>query len=89
MAGKENSKPDYLISENPATLEVNDEIQVVKPEEVEETVKLAKDAQKEWGKKTPEERLKILREFKRMLLRNGETEARGYPHRHHSCFGCC
>ncbi len=66
---KENDQSNKIISENPATLEINKEIESVPSEKVKDTVKQAKKGQKRWEKKPVQERIKILQKFKDILLK--------------------
>ncbi|MDY7081863.1 MAG: aldehyde dehydrogenase family protein [Halobacteria archaeon] len=65
-----------ILSENPATLEENDETPETSREEVERAVEEARRAQVEWGERSVEERLNVLKEFKHNLIENRREIAR-------------
>ncbi len=57
-----------IVSKNPATLEVNEEIEPTPPSEVKEAVETAKEGYYNWKEKSVEERIDILKEFRELLL---------------------
>jgi len=91
-SGVEKSEADgsegghVVVSRNPATLEVNDEVPEATPAEVEQAVADAQAAQAEWADWAIESRLSVLRRFQDLLLARKEEVARtvsaetGKPH---------
>ncbi len=65
-----------VVSRNPATLEVNDEVPEATPPEVEAAVADAKAAQRPWAGHPIEYRLQVLGRFRELLLDRREEVAR-------------
>jgi len=60
---------DHLVvSRNPATHDVNDEVPEAGPAEVQQAIADARDAQAGWADRSIEERLAVLRRFRSLLL---------------------
>lgn len=78
MASAKNSegeKPEKIVSKNPATLEVNEEIETTSPEEVEDIVETARKGYSKWKNKPVEERIGILGNFRELLLEKRQEVA--------------
>lgn len=78
IASKNSEKDtqNKILSINPATLEVNEKIEVSTPDQVEETVAGAHKAFEEWRETTPSKRLEILNNFKEILLKRKHEVAK-------------
>ncbi|MDY6779763.1 MAG: aldehyde dehydrogenase family protein, partial [Halobacteria archaeon] len=67
MASKEKEdeedERETVVSKNPASLETNAEIDAATPEEVDEAIAAAKEAQRDWKRKPVDERLEVLKVF--------------------------
>lgn len=66
---------ERIVSRNPATLEVNDVVREVSPEGVQEAVRDARRAQEVWGGRTPEQRLLVLNDFRKLLIERKDEVA--------------
>ena len=64
-----------IVTRNPATLEVNDEIPEAGPEAVEAAVADAAAAQPAWAERPVEDRLAVLEQFREVLLERKEAVA--------------
>ncbi|MDZ7688517.1 MAG: aldehyde dehydrogenase family protein [Halobacteriales archaeon] len=67
---------EKITSRNPATREVVGEVDVATPDDVDEAVERARDAQPKWAARSVEERLEVLDVFQNRLLRQREEVAR-------------
>ncbi len=66
---------DKVTSVNPATLEVNEEIEACSEEDVEEAIGAAREAQKSWADASAKHRLDVLDVFQDHLIRRREEVA--------------
>ena len=67
-ADGESLDSDTIVCTNPATGETIDEVKVTRPEELEEAVERARQAQAHWGRLPAEERSQYLLDAREMLL---------------------
>lgn len=72
----ESEERETVKSFNPASGDVNDEIEAATPAEVDEAVEAAREAQKSWASRSVEERLHVLDVFRDHLIRRREEVAR-------------
>jgi len=67
---------ETVTSFNPANGEVNDEVEAATPDEVDEAVEAAREAQASWASRSVEERLRVLDVFQDHLIRRRDEVAR-------------
>ncbi|MDY6765188.1 MAG: aldehyde dehydrogenase family protein [Halobacteria archaeon] len=72
----EQTEEDKIVSRNPATLEVNAEIDVTSKEGVESAVEKAHSSQKEWADRSLSERLRVLERFQELILERKDEIAK-------------
>lgn len=60
---------DKVVSKNPATGEVLGEVPIMGEEEVRQVVEKAREAQREWAKRSPSERAETMRSLKQQILK--------------------
>ncbi|HKJ58393.1 MAG TPA: aldehyde dehydrogenase family protein [Halobacteriales archaeon] len=72
---EESDEGHIVVSRNPATLEVNDEVPEATPADVAEAVADAAAAQPGWAARPIEERLAVIRRFQELLLARKEEVA--------------
>ncbi len=65
---EKDEKPEKIVSRNPATLEINKEIETTSPEKVQKVVETAREGYKKWKDVPVEERINNLRELRELLL---------------------
>ncbi|MFB6284849.1 MAG: aldehyde dehydrogenase [Halobacteria archaeon] len=75
MSEHKSESRETIVSRNPATLDIIDEVEAATPEEVEKAIEDARVAQREWSAKSVEERLEALDVFKQRLIRQREEIA--------------
>lgn len=76
MSESTEREKETVLSRNPATGEVVGEVDTATPDEVDEAVERARDAQRSWANRTVEERLERLDVFKSHLMRRRDEVAR-------------
>lgn len=72
---EERDDGDVIVSRNPATGEVNDEIPVTSPDDVEDAIERARAAQQDWGETPIRKRAKVLDVFQDHLIRKRDEVA--------------
>jgi len=76
MSETEKEERETVVSRNPATGEVNEEVEGLTGDEVHDAVGRAREAQRRWADRSVDERLEVLDAFQERLIRRREEVAR-------------
>ncbi|MCX2819209.1 aldehyde dehydrogenase family protein [Haladaptatus sp. F3-133] len=74
--GGDTREAETVVSVNPATGDVNEEVVATTPEEVDEAVEAAREAQRSWEARSVNDRLRVLDVFQNHLIRRRDEVAR-------------
>ncbi|MGK2230558.1 MAG: acyl-CoA reductase-like NAD-dependent aldehyde dehydrogenase, partial [Methanobacteriota archaeon] len=74
--GGDTREAETVVSVNPATGDVNEEVVATTPEEVDEAVEAAREAQRSWEARSVKDRLRVLDVFQNHLIRRRDEVAR-------------